>query len=56
MVSAFSANLVRDDGNVRAKKLGSDTLLVIDAAIDEKLAGLKESDLLEKAPLSVSGF
>lgn len=56
MISAFGVDMVRDDGLVRAKKMGSDTLLVIDATIDEKLAGLKTSDLLEKAPLSVSGF
>lgn len=56
MKSAFGVDMVRDDGAVRAKKVSGDTLLVIDAVIDEKLAGLKESDLLGKAPLSVSGF
>ena len=56
IISAFGVDMVRDDKAVRAKKMGSDTLMVIDAVIDEKLAGLKTSDLLGKAPLSVSGF
>ncbi|MDB4345771.1 hypothetical protein OAA45_00435 [bacterium] len=56
IVSAFGADMVRDDGLVRAKKMGSDTLMVVDAVVDVRLAGLKESDLSGKAPLSVSGF
>jgi hypothetical protein len=56
VVSAFGFDLVRDDGKVRAKKMGSDSIMFVDAQVDIKLAELNTSDLMQKAPVSVSGF
>ena len=55
-VSAFGFDMVRDDGRVRAKKLGGDSLMVFEAEIDIALAEMNTSALLEKAPVSVEGF
>lgn len=55
-VSAFGANMVRDDEKVRAKKMGGDTVLFIDADTDKDLAEMNVNDLEEKAPVSVEGF
>lgn len=55
-VSAFGFEMVRDDGRVRAKKLGGDSLMIFDAEVDIKLAEMNTSTLLEQAPVSVSGF
>jgi hypothetical protein len=54
--SAFGYDMFRDDGVVRGKKLGNDRVMFFDARIDQSLAEMNASDLLEKAPLSVSGF
>lgn len=54
--SAFGYDMVRSDAAVRAKRLGGDSLMVFDADVDRGLANLKESDLIEKAPVSVGGF
>lgn len=54
--SAFGYDMVRSDNAVRAKRIGGDTLLIIDADVDRGLANLKESDLIQKAPLSANGF
>jgi hypothetical protein len=61
VVSAFGFDMIRDDGNVRAKELrlknkGRGALLFVDSGIDESLAKLNESDLQKKAPISVDGF
>ena len=48
--------MVSSDGSVRAKKMGGDSLLFVDAKIDIGLAELKTNDLLERAPVSVNGF
>lgn len=56
MDSAFGMDMVRDDGRVRAKKLGGDSLMVVDSEFDARLAELKENDLLDRAPVSVRGF
>ena len=55
-VSAFGFGMVREDGNVRAKKMGGDSILFVDSGFDESLAKLNESDLQQKAPVSVDGF
>lgn len=55
-LSAFGFDLVRDDGKVRAKKMGGDSLMFVDAQVDAKLAELNTNDLIQKAPMSVSGF
>jgi hypothetical protein len=55
-VSAFGFEMVRNDGQVRARKLGGDSVMFFDANLDEKLAEMNESDLQEKAPVSVEGF
>ena len=56
MVSAFGFEMIRDDGLVRARKLGRDSVLFFDTEIDVELAEMKTSDLQEKAPVSVDGF
>lgn len=54
--SAFGYDIFRDDGVVRGKKLGGDRVMFFDARIDQSLAEMNTNDLLEKAPVSVSGF
>lgn len=54
--SAFGYDMESGDGSVRAKKMGGDSLLFVDAKIDIGLAEMKTNDLLEKAPVSVNGF
>ena len=56
VVSAFGFEMIRDDGLVRARKLGRDSVLFFDTKIDVELAEMKASDLQEKAPVSVDGF
>ena len=56
VVSAFGFEMIRDDGLVRARKLGRDSVLFFDTEIDVELAKMKTSDLQEKAPVSVDGF
>ena len=56
LLSAFSFEMIRDDGLVRARKLGRDSVLFFDTEIDIELAEMQTSDLLEKAPVSVDGF
>ena len=56
VVSAFGFEMIRDDGLVRARKLGRDSVLFFDTEIDIELAEMKTSDLQEKAPISVDGF
>jgi len=53
--SAFGFDMVRADGNVRAKHSGS-MLLLVDTKLDETLAQMNESSLQERAPISVKGF
>ncbi|MFP4165594.1 MAG: hypothetical protein ACLFUF_00310 [Opitutales bacterium] len=53
--SVFGYDMVRNDGEIRAKKAGGG-LMFFDAEVDEKLAEIKEEDLQEKAPTSVKGF
>ena len=55
-VSEFGFEMIRDDGLVRARKLGRDSVLFFDTEIDIELAEMQTSDLLEKAPVSVDGF
>ncbi len=54
--SAFGYEMVTDNGSLRAKRLKGNSIMVFDAKIDTRLAGEKESDLIEKAPASVKGF
>ena len=56
VVSAFGFEMIRDDGLVRARKLGRDSVLFFETEIDAELAEMKTSDLQEKAPASVNGF
>jgi hypothetical protein len=55
-VSAFGLDMIRSDEQLRAKKLGGDSVIFVDANLDAKLAEMNESDLQEKAPVSVDGF
>lgn len=55
-ISAFDFDMVRDDGRVRAKKVGGDSLLFVDSDVDTSLAEMNESDLQSRAPVSVEGF
>lgn len=54
--SAFGFDMVRSDGKVRAKKIGADAVMFVATEFDAKLAEVHDSDLLEKAPVSVKGF
>jgi len=54
--TAFGYEMVSNDGSVRAKKMGSDRILFVNAKIDTALAEMNENDLQEKAPISVNGF
>jgi hypothetical protein len=54
--SAFGYDMERSDGAVRAKRLGGDAFMIFDTLADVGLANLKESDLMQKAPVSIGGF
>jgi hypothetical protein len=54
--SALGCDMETDNGQIRAKKLGGNGLIVVDAQLDELLADEKDADLVGKAPVSVSGF
>lgn len=54
--SAFGYEMIRDDGAVRAVKVGGKGVLFVESAFDTRLAEVKEADLLQKAPVSVQGF
>lgn len=54
--SAFGYTMLRSDGMVRGKSLGSDRLMVFDVAFDVGLAEMEIADDLERAPESVNGF
>lgn len=56
MVSAFGFDMVRDDGQVRAKKIGGDAVMFFDSEMDIGLAEMNTTDQQEKAPVSVDGF
>jgi hypothetical protein len=56
VVSAFGFEMIREDGQVRAKKIGSDSVMFVDSEVDIKLAELNANDLQDKAPVSVEGF
>ncbi|MEC8333411.1 MAG: hypothetical protein VXZ83_04720 [Verrucomicrobiota bacterium] len=56
IVSAFGFEMVRSDGRVRAKKIGSDRLMFIETDIDERLAEMNMNELQQSAPISVNGF
>ena len=56
IVSAFGFEMVRSDGRVRAKKIGSDKLMFIESDIDERLAEMNINELQQSAPISVNGF
>ena len=45
-----------EDGRLRAKRLGHDSLLVVDAKLDRMLYELKREDQQSNAPASVDGF
>ena len=54
--SAFGYEMVRDDGALRARRLGGDKLLIVSAELDKQLAQNREQSLIEEAPVSVRGF
>ncbi|MGZ0707330.1 hypothetical protein ACWPKO_03215 [Coraliomargarita sp. W4R53] len=54
--SAFGFEMVRNDGQVRAKKLGGNAVIFVDSEMDTSLSELNTNDLQEKAPVSVDGF
>ena len=56
LVSAFGFDMVRSDGRVRAKKIGGDKFMFVEAETDERLAEMNTNELLESAPISVEGF
>ena len=54
--SAFGYEMIRDDGEVRAKEAGRRGMLFVNSQFDTRLKEVSEADLLEKAPVSVQGF
>lgn len=54
--SALGYEMERADTFVRARKMGGNILLFVNAEIDSLLALKKKEDQLEKAPQSVQGF
>jgi len=56
LVSAFGVEMIRDDGQVRARKLGGDAVLFVDSQVDTTLVDLHTANLEERAPASVEGF
>lgn len=56
LVSAFGFDMVRSDERVRAKKIGGDKLMFVEAETDKRLAEMNTNELLESAPISVEGF
>ncbi|TVP77086.1 MAG: hypothetical protein EA353_11085 [Puniceicoccaceae bacterium] len=54
--SAFGVDMIRDDAQVRAKRLGGNTVLFVDSGVDARLADLAASDRQQRAPISVRGF
>ncbi len=54
--SAFGYEMERADGTARARRMGGNGLLLVDAKFDTKLAEMNEADKQEKAPVSVQGF
>ncbi len=54
--SVFGYDMVRDDGAVRARKLGGEGIMFFDAQTDMRLAEVNANILQQKAPISVGGF
>ena len=55
-VSAFGFDYERDDGKLRAKKIGGNVVMIYSTELDEILAVEKDEELKENAPQSVHGF
>lgn len=54
--SAFGYSLVRDDGLIRAKVIGGDSVMFVKAHLDIQLAQKDTAVLQSEAPVSVRGF
>lgn len=54
--SAFDYEMVREDEAIRAVKLGATGVLIVSAEFDRRLAEVRDSDLQQKAPISIQGF
>jgi hypothetical protein len=55
-LSIFGCDMEREDGEVRAKRLDKQTLLVVTRELDEELARRKAQQEESDAPTSLMGF
>jgi hypothetical protein len=54
--SALGYRMLRNDGQLRANQVGSDTLLIFDAKMDRHVFNAIEAARAQSAPVSVQGF
>ena len=54
--SAFGHEMERSDGQVRAKKIKANAIMLFDLDLDVRIAREQQADLQEQAPISVNGF
>ena len=54
--SAFGHEMERSDGQVRAKKIKANAIMLFDLDLDVRIAREQQVDLQEQAPISVNGF
>ncbi|MCH2036202.1 MAG: hypothetical protein MK120_04555 [Puniceicoccaceae bacterium] len=54
--SAFGHEMERSDGQVRAKKIKGNAIMLFDVDLDVRIAREKHADLQAQAPISINGF
>ena len=54
--SAFGHEMERSDGQVRAKKIKGNAIMLFDLDLDVRIAREQQADLQQQAPISVNGF
>ena len=54
--SAFGHEMERSDGQVRAKKIKANAIMLFDLDLDVRIAREKHADLQAQAPISINGF
>lgn len=54
--SAFGHQMEHSDGQVRAKKINGNAIMLFDLDLDVRIAREQQADLQQQAPISVNGF
>ena len=54
--SAFGHEMERSDGQVRAKKIKGNAIMLFDVDLDVHIAREQDADLQAQAPISINGF